>query len=160
MASLLIKVYHYTERNTYWTFFLEETLKVETVLGKLVDKLLTKNLTLFVRTKFRLGRRDKILKPSDSLYELLEKYKKKKKSYELYVLVGNARDSQVFARSVDHNMLAPAPPASLDFLDGDTPNPDATPLLPPPSSALPPHPLSLLFSKQKFSFTKVTKGPQ
>eukprot|EP00026_Physarum_polycephalum_P021664 Phypoly_transcript_25057.p1 GENE.Phypoly_transcript_25057~~Phypoly_transcript_25057.p1 ORF type:complete len:121 (+),score=7.48 Phypoly_transcript_25057:127-489(+) len=84
MASLSIKVYQYPERKTYWTFFLEETLKVGTVLGTLADKLLTKNLTLFVRTKSRLGRHiDKVLKPSDSLYELSEKYRKKKKPYEL-----------------------------------------------------------------------------
>eukprot|EP00026_Physarum_polycephalum_P002824 Phypoly_transcript_02833.p1 GENE.Phypoly_transcript_02833~~Phypoly_transcript_02833.p1 ORF type:complete len:823 (+),score=121.95 Phypoly_transcript_02833:162-2630(+) len=125
-SSLSLKVFLYTERKTYWTFALEESLKVGTVLAQIADKLSTKNLTLFSRTKSRLGRRtDKVLKPSDSLFELSEKYRKKKKPYELYVQVGNAGDSRMFrVRSADR-MSAPMPPVSLDFLDGDTPDPDA-----------------------------------
>eukprot|EP00026_Physarum_polycephalum_P016553 Phypoly_transcript_17486.p1 GENE.Phypoly_transcript_17486~~Phypoly_transcript_17486.p1 ORF type:complete len:143 (+),score=31.28 Phypoly_transcript_17486:280-708(+) len=141
---------------------LEDSLKVGTVLDKIADKLGTKNLTLFSRTKSRLGRTDKVLQPSDSLYELSEKYRKKQKPYEIFVLIGSAGDSQVLASSADRRMSAPVPPVSLDFLDGANPDPL-------PSSAPLPHPLSLsLPALSRFSFRQSknsplqngTKGPQ
>ena len=67
---------------------------------------------------------DKMLEPSESLFELSEKYKKKKKPYQLFVHVANTQDQVLRTRSIDRMSAPPSRFAPSLDLDLDTDAPD------------------------------------